>query len=137
MAKKEAVLACICACFWLEFEKIECEGAKSAGFWPGMNKNNGKRNFVYSKHGTIRMPDPYEGDRDKVAVEASDKREIFECALCQCIKESLENPPAYSIFYLCGSWARDMWNCAKMKVLITQAAKCLCEGLRILKAIGH
>ncbi len=41
----------------------------------------------------------------------------FECALCLCIQQSKNNPPAYvAPIHMCGTWARSMWDCANVKV---------------------
>jgi hypothetical protein len=39
----------------------------------------------------------------------------FENALCDCIQESLKHRQYFTVGSVCGSWARDMWDCAKKK----------------------
>jgi RHS repeat-associated protein len=40
----------------------------------------------------------------------------FAKALCDCIRNSKQNPPDYvKVTYMCTHWARDMWNCAIKK----------------------
>ena len=81
--------------------------------------------------GAVLFPDPASRNFPQNSTQhwqlyawESDSR--FERALCECIKNSLAHgAPQYcfmglddtgSGFYVCGSWTRDMWDCARKKV---------------------
>jgi len=81
-----------------------CMGSHSFGFWPiqGPIGNIQHEDDAYEAH------DPYyvlPGDRNNTL--------SFERELCWCIKAStIAQPPYLTPGYMCGSWARDMWDCA-------------------------
>jgi RHS repeat-associated protein len=98
---------------WLRFNAITCKGATTYGFW---------RDGIRSDKSTVT--DDYSGYKKgdpNVFVENSNYSELFERFLCDCIKGSLAKPPKYNWknpfkFYVCGSWADDMWSCAEDKL---------------------
>jgi len=90
---------------WLEFQRITCRKSKYYGFWPdGIHRN-----------------DSYGGkksSRDKpISVVKSKDSEVFERFLCDCIKGSKATAADYHFpWYQCGSWAKEMWECAESKM---------------------
>jgi len=93
---------------WIRFYIITCKGKRNYGFWP---------------NGINTEPDePYAKDKPgqpNVYVVKINHDERFERCLCDCIKGSQESPPQFSTglfsFYVCGSWVKDMWECAEQK----------------------
>jgi hypothetical protein len=57
------------------------------------------------------------GSRFSIEVNNDDPQ--FEALLCDCAKKSSKSLPAYKYsppnMYVCGSWAKDMWQCAEEK----------------------
>jgi len=109
---------------WLRFSRITCKGATAYGFWPkGIQDDKHKKGENYEIYSKYKPGDP------NVFVEASNDSEMFERFLCDCIKESVANPPEFSApgfkgygtrmhgarIYVCGSWAKEMWKCAECR----------------------
>jgi RHS repeat-associated protein len=89
----------------------ECQG-KTFGLYRRYDPPTGGRikDFVHS-------PDPMARERFRNELVSSDAS--FEKALCNCIQGGLRfwnherrKPPAIPI-YVCGTWARDAWDCAR------------------------
>jgi RHS repeat-associated protein len=92
---------------FIRFDLIQCNGATSWGFWPG----EGKSCPLFPVPGRWEYPDPHVRDCEPVK-QIPDIR--FEKALCDCIKESKRRGRTYQFpCYACGTWVKDMWNCAK------------------------
>jgi RHS repeat-associated protein len=97
---------------WIRFgnNRTPCSG-KSYGFW---------RRFGNQMKNKVRSPDPDEADGGPSSPRRGRNDPDFERHLCDCVRESVTEinvrrnypPPPYS----CGSWARDMWNCAEFRM---------------------
>ena len=79
------------------------------GFWPGAGVA-----FAFSGPGTIENGDEHAGEGTPIRYSVDVD---FSKALCECIRKSEKAPPTYTFpFFVCGSWADDMWSCAKYMV---------------------
>ncbi|NSW79676.1 MAG: RHS repeat-associated core domain-containing protein [Chthonomonadetes bacterium] len=90
---------------FIRFDLIECNGSKSYGFWPAISCP------IFPWLGNWESPDRHEEQCTPV-LRNNDIR--FEKALCECITESVNRWRIYQFpCYACGTWVKDMWNCAK------------------------
>lgn len=119
---------------YIHFDFIQCDpscntGARKVDNKGGSSADTGRNwgfyppnNWCMRGTGSIEHDDHY-GDDYKAgckmydhSVEKHNPSIEFEHALCDCMKDSFRKKDKYEFpTYTCGTWARDMWNCAERK----------------------
>jgi RHS repeat-associated protein len=106
--------------------RFPCMGTHRLGFGPGASRT------VSGGPGTIwkdkkNLGGEYTDSGSRFTVETKNDDIEFEIALCGCAKNSAKKLPNYKYspwpykpsnggFYVCGSWVKDMWECAENKL---------------------
>ena len=99
---------------------LELDNGDTYGFWPNFDSYTFCR--PYAVDGQLESPDPHAGDENRRKLE-SDNSMSFDGALRECIAEwqarygpNGEGGSSWGVGFACGSWADEMWQCARNKL---------------------